>query len=227
MENLCILLVGNGGREHALAWKLSQSPWVQSIWVAPGNGGTAHGLEKVHNVDIGIEDFPRLIAFAKEHDVNLVVPGPEVPLVAGIEGACRAAGLRCFGPSKKAAQMEGSKAFAKAFMSRHNIPTARYGSFRDYESAKAFVNSLPFEKIVVKADGLAAGKGVLLCDSKGQAVDALKAVMVQKDFGVAGDEVVVEEFLEGYELSSKSTSAPITPIIASAAHVSNAATLSS
>ena len=203
MEDLRILLVGNGGREHALAWKLSQSPWVQSIWVAPGNGGTAHGLAKVTNIDIGVEDFPRLIAFAKEHDVNLVVPGPEAPLVAGIENECRAAGLRCFGPSKKAAQMEGSKAFAKAFMTLHGIPTARYGSFKDYESANAFVDSCPFKKLVVKASGLAAGKGVLLCDSKEQAVDAIRAIMLQKEFGVAGDEVVLEEFLEGYELSSK------------------------
>ena len=203
MEELHILLIGNGGREHALAWKLSQSLWVKSIWVAPGNGGTAQGISKVANVDIKISDFPGLMAFAKEHDVNLVVPGPEVPLVAGIEGACRAAGLRCFGPSKKAARMEGSKAFAKAFMTRNQIPTARYGSFRDFESAKKFVEDMEFKKVVVKASGLAAGKGVLLCDSKREAVDALRAIMLEKLFDAAGEEVVLEEYLEGYELSSK------------------------
>ena len=205
MEDLRILLIGNGGREHALAWKLSQSPFVQSIWVAPGNGGTARGLPKVQNVDIGVLDFLRLMSFAKEHDVNLVVPGPEAPLVAGIEETCRAAGLRCFGPSKKAAQLEGSKAFAKSFMTKHGIPTARYGSFKDYDSAKAFLDSAPFAKLAVKASGLAAGKGVILCENKEQATDALRAVMVNKDFGTAGDEVVLEEYLEGYELSSRLT----------------------
>ena len=205
MQELRILIVGSGGREHALAWKLSQSPLVKSIWVAPGNGGTAEGLAKVQNVNISILDFPRLMSFAKEHDVNLVVPGPEAPLVAGIEEACRTAGLRCFGPSKEVAQLEGSKAFAKAFMTKHGIPTARYGSFKDYDSAKAFLDSAPFAKLVVKASGLAAGKGVLLCDSKEQAADALRAVMVDKNFGDAGAEVVIEEFLEGYELSSKSS----------------------
>ena len=203
MEDLRILLLGSGGREHALAWKLSQSPWVKSIHVAPGNGGTAQGLSKVQNIDISVSNFPGLISFAKEHDVNLVVPGPEAPLVAGIESACRAAGLRCFGPSKKAAQLEGSKAFAKEFMTTYGIPTARYGSFTDYDTAKAFLDSAPFTKLVVKASGLAAGKGVLICESKEQAAEALQAIMINKDFGAAGDEVVIEEFLEGYELSSK------------------------
>ncbi|MCJ1445540.1 MAG: hypothetical protein MMC23_006045 [Stictis urceolatum] len=200
LDELQILLVGNGGREHALAWKLSQSPRVKSIWVAPGNGGTGKGLAKVQNVTIGVEDFAGLMKFAKENEVNLIVPGPEVPLVAGIETACRTAGIRCFGPSIGAAQMEGSKAHAKAFMTKYNIPTASYQSFREYDAAKVYLDSVDY-KVVLKADGLAAGKGVIIPQSNEEAHDALKTIMLEREFGAAGDEVIIEEYLEGAELS--------------------------
>ncbi|MCJ1351163.1 MAG: hypothetical protein MMC33_001145 [Icmadophila ericetorum] len=202
MESLKILLIGNGGREHALAWKLNQSPRVEVIYVCPGNGGTADAsLEKVQNIsNVKPEDFPSLIAFALEKKVNLVVPGPEAPLVSGIEGPCRAAGLRCFGPSKAAARMEGSKTFAKDFMSKHNIPTAEYQNFSNYELAKAYLDSVS-HNVVLKASGLAAGKGVILPSSKQEAQEALEQIMLKKDFGAAGDEVVIEEYLEGEELS--------------------------
>lgn len=171
VDRLRILLIGNGGREHALAWKLSQSPRVDSIYVVPGNGGTGHGLKKVENVDtVRADDFPGLVAFAEKKNINLVVPGPEATLVAGIEshfrkGKCKPcparrhllkasqAGIRCFGPTKDAARMEGSKAFAKDFMARWNIPTADSQTFSKYEQAKSYVDSVA-HKIVIKADGL-------------------------------------------------------------------------
>jgi phosphoribosylamine--glycine ligase / phosphoribosylformylglycinamidine cyclo-ligase len=203
-EQLKILLLGNGGREHALAWKLSQSPNVESIYIAPGNGGTttlSQTSRKITNIpDLHIDGVP---SFAKSHGVNLVVPGPEAPIVAGIKSICQSAGLRCFGPSAKAAQMEGSKAFAKAFMSKHGIPTAAYQTFRDtqFDEALTFVNQMPSERIVIKASGLAAGKGVIIPETKDQAEAVLKNVTLNKEFGSAGDEVVIEEFLEGEELS--------------------------
>jgi len=201
MEDLVILLVGNGGREHALAWKLNQSPRVKSILVVPGNGGTGAGtLQKVKNIELKAENFPALMNFAKESGVNLVVPGPEAPLVAGIEGACRAAGIRCFGPSKRAAQMEGSKAFSKDFMMRHKIPTAEFRSFVEYEAARSYLQEVTHD-VVIKASGLAAGKGVIIPSSKEEALEALKDVMVNKAVGSAGDEVVIDEYLEGEELS--------------------------
>ncbi|KAF8539763.1 phosphoribosylglycinamide synthetase [Trichophaea hybrida] len=195
-----ILVVGSGGREHALAWKLSQSSLVEAIYVAPGNGGTANGIKNVYNVDIEVTDFTKLVKFAEDNQVDLVVPGPEVPLVAGIEGHFRKVGIPCFGPSEKAAQMEGSKAFSKDFMRRHNIPTADYRNFNDYEEAKSYLDSIN-HNIVIKADGLAAGKGVVIPICKDEAHEALKQIMVTKEFGEAGNEVVIEEFLEGDELS--------------------------
>ena len=202
MEDLRVLVLGSGGREDALVWKLHQSKRVHEILVLLGNGGTAAAdRPKVTNVNhVSPDDFGAVTAFAKERGVNLVVPGPEAPLVNGIEAACRSAGLRCFGPSQKAARMEGSKAFAKDFMTRHHVPTARWGKFRDFEAASSYIQQADFN-VVVKADGLAAGKGVLLTTSKAEAEDAVKRVLVDKEFGGAGDEVVVEEYLEGEELS--------------------------
>ncbi|KAH0566410.1 hypothetical protein GP486_000193 [Trichoglossum hirsutum] len=200
-ESLRILLVGNGGREHALAWKLNQSTRVEAIFVVPGNGGTARGLAKVKNVaDVKPDDFSSLVEFAKKVGVNLVVPGPEAPLVDGIEGYFRAVGIPCFGPSKIAARMEGSKAFSKDFMKRHGIPTAEYRNFNDYEAASKYLDSIEHD-VVIKASGLAAGKGVLIPASKLEAKVALRDIMLKRVFGVAGDEVVIEEFLVGDELS--------------------------
>ncbi|CAG8470314.1 22685_t:CDS:10 [Dentiscutata erythropus] len=200
LEKLIILIVGSGGREHAIAWKLSQSPKVEHIFVAPGNGGTENGIDKVSNVNIAVNDFVGLTQFALSNNINLVVPGPEQPLVEGIELAFRKIGIRCFGPSPKAAIMEGSKTFAKNFMKKHNIPTAIYENFSDYEKAKAFLESVTYN-VVIKASGLAGGKGVLIPNNKQEALDALKEIMVNKVFGSAGDEIVIEEFLEGQELS--------------------------
>ncbi|KAF0524585.1 phosphoribosylamine--glycine ligase [Gigaspora margarita] len=200
LEKLIILVVGSGGREHAIAWKLSQSPKVEHIFVAPGNGGTENGIDKVSNVNINVNDFDSLTQFALSKDINLVVPGPEQPLVEGIELTFRKIGIRCFGPSPKAANMEGSKTFSKNFMKKHNIPTANYENFSDYEKAKAFLESVTYN-VVIKASGLAGGKGVLIPTNKQEALDALKKIMVDKMFGSAGNEVVIEEFLEGQELS--------------------------
>ncbi|MCJ1472912.1 hypothetical protein MMC13_001561 [Lambiella insularis] len=202
MEELIILLIGNGGREHALAWKLNQSPRVKFIFVVPGNGGTGSGsLQKVKNVnDVKADDFVALMVFAKEKDVNLVIPGPEAPLVAGIQGACRTAGLRCFGPTKLAARMEGSKAFAKDFMVRHKIPTAEFRNFNEFEAAKAYLETISHD-VVIKASGIAGGKGVIIPASKQEGLETLEKIMLKKEFGAAGDEVVIEEFLVGEELS--------------------------
>ncbi|KAL8953965.1 MAG: hypothetical protein Q9222_000175 [Ikaeria aurantiellina] len=200
-DRLRILLIGNGGREHALAWKLSQSPRVDSIYVVPGNAGTARALKNVENVEtVKADDFPALVAFAKENKVNLVVPGPEVPLVNGIELHFRKAGIRCFGPTEKAARMEGSKTFAKDFMLRWNIPTADYRNFSDFGSARSYLGSVG-HKVVLKANGLAAGKGVIVPSSHEEAHVALENIMLHKEFGAAGEEVVIEEYLEGEELS--------------------------
>ncbi|KAG0638189.1 phosphoribosylglycinamide synthetase [Tuber brumale] len=195
-----ILVVGSGGREHALAWKLSQSPKAEAIYVAPGNGGTARGIKNVSNIDIDVGNFPALVEFATKNGIDLVVPGPEAPLVEGIEGYFRKVGIPCFGPSKEAARMEGSKAFSKDFMRRHNIPTAEYRNFTVYEEAKAYLEKVD-HSVVIKASGLAAGKGVIIPASKREALAALKEIIVNKEFGAAGDEVVIEEFLEGDELS--------------------------
>ncbi|KAJ2764306.1 Bifunctional purine biosynthetic protein ade1, partial [Coemansia nantahalensis] len=200
--SLRVLVVGSGGREHALAWALAKSARVDRVFVAPGNGGTAAAGGKIENVAIGHSagDFAGLVSFAQAQGVGLVVPGPEQPLVDGIADAFRRVGIATFGPSARAAAIEGSKAFSKDFMARHGIPTAAYGNFTDYEKACAFVRGAPFD-VVIKASGLAAGKGVLIPTSKDEALQALKAVMVDREFGAAGDEVVVEERLEGQEIS--------------------------
>ncbi|KAL4872011.1 hypothetical protein BDV12DRAFT_162862 [Aspergillus spectabilis] len=200
-ERLRVLIVGNGGREHALAWKLSQSPRVDIVYVAPGNGGTAAGAHgKIENANVKGNDYPGLVAFAQKNQVNLVVPGPEAPLVDGIQGYFQAVGIRCFGPSKAAARMEGSKAFSKDFMKRQNIPTAAYENFTDYEKARQYLDSVS-HTVVIKADGLAGGKGVIIPTSKEEAHQALREMMLDRQFGDAGNEVVIEEFLEGDELS--------------------------
>lgn len=200
VADLQILLIGSGGREHALAWKLSRSPRVQRILVVPGNGGTAT-CPKTENISsISADDFTGLADLAKSAGINLVVPGPEAPLVDGIESFFKKAGLPCFGPSKEAARLEGSKSYSKDFMSRYGIPTAAYQNFSDYDEAVGFVAAASYD-IVIKATGLAAGKGVLLPRTKDEARDALKQIMVDKAFGPAGDEVVIEELLLGDELS--------------------------
>ncbi|OOQ87513.1 Bifunctional purine biosynthetic protein ADE1 [Penicillium brasilianum] len=199
-EQLRVLVVGNGGREHAYAWRLSQSPLVDIVYVAPGNGGTGRGSSKITNVDVKGDDYPGLVAFAQKNGVNLVVPGPEAPLVDGIQGYFQAVGIKCFGPSKAAARMEGSKTFSKDFMQRHNIPTAAFGNFSDYESARRYLDSVS-HNVVIKASGLAAGKGVVIPTTKEEAHQALKEMMLDHQFGAAGDEVVIEEYLEGDELS--------------------------
>ncbi|TVY43581.1 Bifunctional purine biosynthetic protein [Lachnellula occidentalis] len=201
MEPLRILLIGRGGRESALAYKLSQSPHVEKIYVAPGNGGTARGLAKVSNLpEANEEDFDLLVQLSKELNVNLVVPGPDVPIVNGMEGHFRSAGIPCFAPSKAAARLEGSKAFSKDFMARHNIPTALYRNFTDYDTARQYLESVNF-KVLLKASGLAAGKGVIIPETKEDALKALRKIMLEQQFGDAGNEVVIEEFLEGDELS--------------------------
>ncbi|EJD03673.1 bifunctional purine ADE1 [Fomitiporia mediterranea MF3/22] len=201
-DQLTVLVVGAGGREHALAWKLGQSPIVEKIFVAPGNGGTAQ-LEKTTNVDIGAgPDFTELVAFAIHRNVNLVVPGPEQPLVDGIEAAFRKVGIAVFGPTARAARMEGSKAFSKDFMARNNIPTAKYKTFSasQFDEAVEYVKTCGFQT-VLKADGLAAGKGVLIPQTIEEAIGGLRDIMVSNVFGKAGSQVVIEEYLTGPELS--------------------------
>ncbi len=194
-----VLIVGGGGREHALAWALAQSPFVTQIYVAPGNAGTE--FARSTNVPISAEDVPALLAFAQTNQIDLTVVGPEAPLSLGIVDAFQAAGLRVFGPTQAAAQLESSKAFSKAFMQRHTIPTAEYGAFTDYEEARDFVHSFG-KPVVVKADGLAAGKGVVVCSTVEEADAALERIMYGHEFGAAGDQVVVEERLDGAELSA-------------------------
>ena len=192
-----LLVIGSGGREHAIAWKLTQNPKVQRVFVAPGNGGTAteSGLQNV-----ALSSFPDLIAFAKKEQVHLTIVGPEAPLAAGIVDAFQQAGLRIFGPSRAAAQLEASKDFAKQFMVRHGLPTARHATFTDAAEAKAYVDRHG-PPIVVKADGLAAGKGVVVAASVAEAKAAIDAMLVEHRFGAAGASVVIEEFLEGEEAS--------------------------
>ncbi len=194
-----VLIVGSGGREHALAWKAAQSAEVEQVLVAPGNAGTA--LETgVHNVPVSANDHEGLLALARERGVALTIVGPEDPLAAGIVDRFRAAGLRCFGPVAAAARLEGSKAFAKDFMARHQIPTAAYGSFTEVSDAIKFIHELG-APIVVKADGLAAGKGVVVAQTVAEAESAVQDMLAGNAFGEAGHRVVVEEFLEGEEAS--------------------------
>ncbi len=203
--SLRVLLIGSGGREHALAWKLAQSALVSHIFVVPGNGGTAGLTPKVKNVsNVSVNEFAQLLKFAIEEKVNLLVPGPEAPLVDGIVDYFRdngPASIACFGPSKAAARMEGSKAFSKDFMRRHSIPTAAFETFTSHAEAKKYLDLHRSMKIVIKASGLAAGKGVILPSSYEEATAALYSIMVDRAFGAAGDSVVIEEFLEGEELS--------------------------
>lgn len=194
-----VLVIGNGGREHALAWKAAQSADVETVYVAPGNAGTA--LEaKVENVNIGVEDIDALVAFAKDNNIGLTIVGPEAPLVIGVVDAFDAVGLPIFGPTKAAAQLEGSKAFTKDFLARHNIPTAEYGNFTEIPPAIAYIKEKG-APIVVKADGLAAGKGVILAQTEAEAIEAVEDMLAGNAFGEAGSRVVIEEFLVGEEAS--------------------------
>jgi len=190
-----VLIIGSGGREHAIAWKVAQSPRLSQLFVAPGNAGTA-----AHNVPINAEDIPALVAFANEQDIDLTIVGPEVPLALGLADGLQAAGRSVFGPSQAAAQIEASKAFSKDFMARQHIPTARFATFTEFREALKYLLSADYP-IVIKASGLAAGKGVILPDCADDAEAALRSIMLAKEFGSAGDEVIIEERLSGPEVS--------------------------
>ncbi len=194
-----VLVIGNGGREHALAWKAAQSPLVSQVFVAPGNPGSAREA-KVQNVAIGATDLPALVAFAQAEQIGLTIVGPEAPLVIGVVDAFRAAGLTIFGPTQAAAQLEGSKAFTKDFLARHAIPTAEYQNFTEVEPALAYLREKG-APIVVKADGLAAGKGVIVAMTLAEAEEAVRDMLSGNAFGDAGSRVVIEEFLDGEEAS--------------------------
>ncbi|BCV34205.1 MAG: phosphoribosylamine--glycine ligase [Shewanella algae] len=198
-----VLVIGGGGREHALAWKAAQSPAVETVFVAPGNAGTA--LEpKLENLAIEASDIPALLAFAKQQQIALTIVGPEAPLVLGVVDAFRAEGLNIFGPTEAAAQLEGSKAFTKDFLARHRIPTADYQNFTEIAPAKAYVTELAGRTgfpVVIKADGLAAGKGVIIAQDQTEADAAIDDMLAGNKFGEAGSRVVVEEFLRGEEAS--------------------------
>ena len=194
-----VLVIGGGGREHALAWKLAQSPRVAEVFVAPGNAGTA--LENnVTNIDLSVSDLDGLVRFAESNAIDYTVVGPEAPLVGGLVDRFEAKGLRCFGPNADCAQLEGSKAFTKEFLNRHNIPTAAYGTFTDVDQALAYLDDVG-APIVIKADGLAAGKGVILAKTLDEAKSAVKDMLQGNQFGDAGRRVVIEEFLTGEEAS--------------------------
>jgi phosphoribosylamine--glycine ligase len=193
-----ILIIGSGGREHAFAWKVAQSPRVNEVFVAPGNAGTAQEPH-VRNVAIAADDVNGLVEFAHREKIDLTIVGPEAPLVLGVTDAFQAAGLRCFGPRKLASRLEGSKAFTKDFLKRYRIPTAAYATFTKESFDESWVRAQR-APLVVKADGLAAGKGVIICATQDEAVASAKA-MFSGQFGAAGDKVVVEEFLEGEEAS--------------------------
>ncbi len=192
-----VLIIGSGGREHAIAWKVSQSAKVDKIYCAPGNAGIAQYAECV---DIGAMEFEKLAAFAKEHAVDLTVVGMDDPLVGGIVDVFEKEGLRVFGPRKNAAILEGSKAFAKDLMKKYHIPTAAYENFDDPEKALAYLENAKFP-IVLKADGLALGKGVLICNTLQEAKDGVKSIMLDKKFGASGNRMVIEEFMTGREVS--------------------------
>lgn len=194
-----VLIIGSGGREHALGWKAAQSAGVEKVFIAPGNAGTA--LEaNLENVDIDVLDFEKLSQFAQDNNIALTIVGPEVPLVEGIVDFFQAKNLKCFGPSKGAAQLEGSKAFTKDFLARQNIPTGDYQNFTELEPALAYLEKMG-APIVVKADGLAAGKGVIVAETLEQARDAVTDMLSGNAFGDAGCRVVIEEFLDGEEAS--------------------------
>src|SRR3954453_23598892 len=200
-----ILVIGGGGREHALVWKLAQSPRVTQMWCAPGNAGI--GMERltknhaaIECVSIPAEDLPKLLAFAKEQKADLTVVGPDNPLATGIVDLFENNRLRIWGPNRKAAQFEASKAFAQDFMEKYGIPTARAGTFAEAAEARRFAQALG-GRCAVKADGLALGKGVLICANLDEAESAIEEILVRKTFGTAGSKLVIQEFLEGREVS--------------------------
>ncbi len=194
-----ILVIGGGGREHALVWKLSQSPNVSKIYVAPGNAGTA-AEPKAYNIAIDAEDIAALHSFALQEKIDLTIVGPEAPLVAGIVDTFNESSLSIFGPTADTAQLEGSKAFAKEFMQQHGIPTGAYAVFTNYQEAEAYISSQSFP-LVIKADGLAAGKGVVIAQTKPEALQCAKQMLSGSSFGNAGQRIVVEEFIQGEEAS--------------------------
>jgi len=194
-----VLIIGSGGREHALAWKVAQADNISQVFVAPGNAGT-EAEDKVSNIQIGVENIDELVNFAQQEDIDLTIVGPEAPLVIGVVDAFMAAGLKCFGPTASAAQLEGSKAFTKDFLAKHSIPTAAYGVFTDAKQACAYIAEQG-APIVIKADGLAAGKGVIVADTVEEAQAAATDMLTDNKFGDAGARVVVEEFLAGEEAS--------------------------
>lgn len=193
-----VLVVGGGGREHALAWKIKQSSRVDRVFVAPGNAGTAIDAE---NVPISDADVPAIVKFAKENQIDLAVIGPESSLAAGIVDALTAAGIKAFGPSRQAAELEASKVFCKNLLRHADVPTADFRTFRDAASASAYLAEREDQPMVVKADGLAAGKGVIVCDNKAEAIDAVQRIAGNREFGAAGSQLVVEERLVGQEVS--------------------------
>lgn len=192
-----VLVVGSGGREHCLAWKIAQSPLVDELYCAPGNGGTA-SIAK--NVDIKADDIEGLLNFALEKGIDLTVAGPEAPLVAGIVDKFQEKGLKIFGPTKDLALLEGSKVFTKETLQKFNIPSAGFKVFDDPDKAKDYIKDKSYP-LVVKADGLAAGKGVIVCENLKEAQDAINSIMVEKKFGSAGDKLIVEDFISGEEVS--------------------------
>jgi phosphoribosylamine---glycine ligase len=192
-----VLVIGGGGREHALVWKTKQSPRVKKIFCAPGNAGTA---EIAENIPIAADDIKGLLEFALQKKIELTVVGPEQPLVKGIVDQFEEKGLRIFGPNERAAELEGSKSFSKDIMKKYGLPTAEYKTFNSADIAKQYIEIMNCP-LVVKADGLAAGKGVLLCQTTGEALAAVDSIMGKKSFGEAGDQIVIEEFLEGEEVS--------------------------
>jgi phosphoribosylamine--glycine ligase len=193
-----VLVIGSGGREHALVWKISQSPLVEKIYCAPGNPGTSLQAE---NIPIAANDLESLLKFARDHQIELTVVGPEDPLVEGIVDRFREHGLSIFGPTQAAARLEGSKVFAKNLMHKYGIPSARYNVFTGLEQANQFLKSLNKFPVVIKASGLAAGKGVIICQNREEAIQCITEIMDKKIFGAAGDQVVIEDFLLGEEVS--------------------------
>lgn len=211
-----VLVVGSGGREHAILWKMAQSPKVTELFVAPGNDGMDQLAKRV---PIAVENLDELASFAKENKIDLTVVGPEVPLTLGIVDVFEKEGLKCFGPHKKAAQIEGSKEFSKNLMKKYGIPTATYEVFTEVAKAKSFAKSLGFP-CVIKADGLAAGKGVIICQNETEANQAIEDMLVENAFGLAGARVVIEEFLEGEEVSvlAFSDGKTVVPMVSSQDH---------
>ncbi|HID78116.1 MAG TPA: phosphoribosylamine--glycine ligase [Planctomycetaceae bacterium] len=193
-----VLVIGGGGREHALAWRIAQSPRVERVLVAPGNAGTAEDAE---NVGVSATDFPGLVRVVRQNDVELTVVGPEAPLAAGIVDAFHAENLRVFGPTKLAAELEASKVFCKTLLRKANVPTAEFRTFDSAEEASRYLQDREDMPVVVKADGLAAGKGVMVCDDRHQALDAVRRIAQERQFGAAGDRLVIEERLHGEEAS--------------------------